>query len=247
MLTKGSDHMAYRIYLSASTQKDNIGVEQYGTEQDRMQQLADRIKYYLDTQNKKFVVFRNMPGWSLYQTVDECNQLACEIFIDCHSNAGSSGADGTEVYFHEGSTKGKILAEKLYQRIAPISPGIDRGVFSDFTLYPDSGLYVLAKTIPPAALVEFFYHSNSAEVKHYLGNIDIYAKSAAMAICDYFGEKWIEAPISINKAMDILTIAKIINSPELWNRLSQDGIQTVEGAIIRQLLLNMAQFLQYTK
>ncbi len=237
--------VAYRIYLAASTQKDNIGVEQYGTEQDRMQYLADRIKYWLNTQNKKFVVFRNISGWSLNQTVNDCNQLACEIFIDCHSNAGSAEADGTEVYFHEGSTKGKLLAEKLFNRIAPISPGIDQGTFSDFVLYPDNGLYVLANTIPPAALVEFFYHSNSVEVNHYLANIDIYAKATAMAICDYFNEKWIEAPeVCINKALDILSIAKIINSPDLWNRLSQDGTQTVEGTNIRQLLLNMAQFLQ---
>lgn len=234
----------YRVYIAASTQKENIGLGQYGTEQDRMQYLADRIKYFLETQQGKFIVFRNQPGWSLSQTVNDCNQLDCDIFIDCHSNAGSSGASGTEVYFHENSTRGKILAEKLFQKIAPVSPGNDRGVLSDFTLYPGSGLYVLANTIPPAALVEFFYHSNQVEVNHYIQNIDTYAKAAATAICEYFNEKWIEPELTMQNALNILTVSKIINSPELWQNASKDGFQMVEGKNIRRLLLNMAQKLQ---
>lgn len=178
----------FKVYIAASTQKFNIGVGQYGNEQDRMQFLADRVAYWLKTQ-QQFEVFRNQPGWTLKQTVDHCNTLGCVIFIDNHSNAGPSSADGTEVYFH--SAAGKLLAEKLYNRIAPVSPGTDQGVIVDTTIYA-SGFYTLSKTKPVAALVENFYHSNLAEVNDYIQHVDSYAKAQALGICDYFNLQWKE-------------------------------------------------------
>lgn len=192
--------MPYRVFISASNQSYNIGVGQYGTEQDRMHQLSDRVKFWLETQKGKFVVFRNMPGWSLQRTVDYCNALACDIFVENHTNAhdeeqiaGDGGAEGTEVfYYHQGGINSKSykLASTLYKHIAPLSPGIDRGILPDNAYKPN--LYVIQKTRPPAALVEHFFHTNYAEVRDALLNLDKYAKAEAMAICEYFGERWQE-------------------------------------------------------
>lgn len=178
----------YRVYIAASTQAENIGVVQYGSEQNRMMDLSDKVKYWLETQ-KKFVVFRNQPGWTLAQTVNNCNNLACEIFVDNHTNAPDS--EGTETYYRYCSENGKKLAQVLYDYIAPLSPGKDRGVKKDTWLF-SSGLYVLKNTDPPAALIEHIYHTNVKEVQHFLANMDAYAKAEAKAICEYFGETWVE-------------------------------------------------------
>jgi N-acetylmuramoyl-L-alanine amidase len=209
--------MSYRVYLAASTQAHNVGVDNYGTEEERMQFLADRVAYWLKTQISKFDVFRNKPGWSLQQTINDCNSLACNVFIDNHSNAGPASSAGTEVYYCTGSAMGKELAEHLYNTIAPISPGADRGVKEDGVLY-STGLAVLRKTTPPAALIEHFYHSNKMEVEHFINNIDRYAKAEAKAICNYFKVAWIESTINastrneiqeaINNAEQIIKILK---------------------------------------
>lgn len=190
----------HRVYISASTQKENVGVGAYGTEQDRMMLLADRVKYWLETQKGKFTVFRNKPNWTLAQTVNDCNNLACELFIDNHSNAGAidktagdGGAEGTEVfYYHQGGTTSNSykIASTLYKYIAPLSPGKDRGILPD-NAYVGS-LYVIQQTNPAASLIEHIFHTNTVEVADMIANVDKYAKAEAKAICEYFGETWVE-------------------------------------------------------
>lgn len=212
--------MPYRVYISASTQKENIGVEQYGSEQFRMMYLAARVKYFLATQGNKFIVFRNQENWTLRQTIDDCNKLVCNIFIDNHTNAGGKGCDGTEVYYHKNVTNGKRLATLLNDKIAPLSPGSDRGVLSDLTLY-NSGLAVLRETTCPAALIEHIYHTDPAEVRQFVCNIDAYAKAEAKAICEYFGERWIEPNDNSKKSLDTILAECINNSSEWLNKIAE--------------------------
>jgi N-acetylmuramoyl-L-alanine amidase len=216
----------YRVYISASTQKENVGVGNYGTEQDRMMQLADRVAFWLKTQNK-FTIFRNQPGWTLKQTIDDCNALASQIFIDNHTNASGEGAQGTEAYYHEGSSRGINLALMLNKYIAPLSPGRDRGVLSDYSIYPGSGFAVLRETIPPAVLIEHFYHTNVTEVVDFLTNIDKYAIAEAKAICEYFGEKWIESANPIQSIKDLaaeMYKEGIITDIQVWTRVLKGEI-----------------------
>ena len=116
--------MVHRVYIAASTQKENVGVNGYGTEQDRMMELSDRVAYWLKTQGGRFDVFRNQPNYSLSQTVNDCNSLACDIFIDNHTNAGPSAAAGTEVFYNHKlgpDSKGYKLASLIYKHMALLS------------------------------------------------------------------------------------------------------------------------------
>jgi len=225
--------MSHRIYVSASTQKANIGVGQYGTEQDRMQFFADRVKYWLNTQKGKFVVFRNQSGWSLEQTADDCNSLACELFIDNHTNAGKieqiagdGGAEGSEIFYYtpSGITGNSYkLATSVYKHIAPLSPGKDRGIQPDINLYK-SGLYVIRNTYPPAVVIEIIFHTNLQEVIDYLSRIDTYAKAEAVGLCEYCGEKWEE------------TLTKEQTVETLVTHMLKDGIVTDKDHWIKVLM-----------
>lgn len=178
------------VYMSASMQIDNIGAGNYGTEQFRMFQLSDKAATLLQN-DARFIVHRNQPFWSLKQLVDDVNSK-CDrnaIFIDNHSNAGELFlSEGTEVYYYG---KGGLdsdsyrLANELYSLIAPLSFGKDRGIKADTTLYT-SGLYVIQNTIPPACLVEHFFHSNIVEVNQFLDTIDDYAYAIYKAVLSYF-------------------------------------------------------------
>lgn len=211
---------SHRVYISSSTQKENIGVGAYGTEQDRMMLLSDRVKYWLGTQKGKFTIFRNKPNWNLGQTVNDCNNLACDIFIDNHTNAGNPEVGGTEVFYHHQSGVGSQsykLASAIYNRIAPCSPGKDRGILPD-NAYVGS-LYVVQKTKPPATLVEHIFHTNLTEVIDMIANVDKYAKAEAIAVCEYFGETWIEpttAPQTIEALVDEMILDEVVTDREHW-------------------------------
>ena len=209
----------HRVYISASTQRENIGLATYGNEQERMMALSDRVKYWLLTQTGQFDVFRNEVDWTLEKTIQDCNNLACEIFVDNHSNAGSLGAAGSEAYFHAGSVNGERLANALYKRIAPVSPGKDRGVMKDTVLY-SNGLYVLRETYCPATLMEHFFHSNIVEVKDFLVHSDIYAYEEARAICDYFDTKWIPPTVPVvQNVVDSMFTRGWITDKQHWTNV----------------------------
>jgi nucleoid-associated protein YgaU len=137
----------------------------------------------------------------LAQTVRDCNALACELFVENHSNAGAieqkagdGGAEGTEVFYHhQGGIKSNSykIAFLIYKHIAPLSLGKDRGIKPD-SAYSGGSLYVIQNTNPPACLVESIFHTNYAEVADMLAHIDKYAKAEAQAICEYCDEVWME-------------------------------------------------------
>ena len=215
----------YRPYISASTQNHNVGVGMFGTEQDRMMFLADRVKYWLSTQGGKFNVFRNHPGMSLNETIKDCNRLGCDSFTDNHTNAGISRAEGTETYYYgqAGRTSNSYkLASLLYKHIAPLSPGDDRGVKPDTSLYK-SGLTVIQNTNPPAALIEHIFHTNRMEVKHFISHVDMYAIEEAKAVCEFYGEKWVETSkkkdISVSTLVNEMEKDGLITSNEYWTKV----------------------------
>lgn len=180
----------FKVYVSSSMQENNVGVGAYGTEENRMFELADKVAELLRG-NGNFEVFRNKKEWTLEQLVEDVN-AKCDknsLFIDNHSNAGHSSAQGTEVYYYgQGGTGSNSyrIAKLLYDKIAPIGIGIDRGIKPDTVLYA-SGLYVVQKTEPPACLIEHFFHTNVLEVPQFLNNMDRFARAEYDAICEYFG------------------------------------------------------------
>jgi N-acetylmuramoyl-L-alanine amidase len=213
--------MLYRVYISASTQAANIGVGSYGSEQDRMQFMADRVKYWLETQGK-FTVIRNEAGWTLKQTVEHCNNMACKLLIDNHTNAGSIKASGAEVYYHgkAGITSNSYkLAKLLYDLTVPVNPAPDRGLHPDTYLYK-SGLYMIRQTDPPATLIEHMYHTNYSDVNFYLKHVDDYARAEAKAVCSFLGVSWQEPAVPSSTGITVLVNGKQLSMKVPANMIS---------------------------
>jgi len=150
-----------RVYVSPSIQEKNIGVNGYGSEEQQMQKIGDVVVQYL----KAFPfleVYRNNPDWTLAQVVEHSNNVKADYHIAIHSNAGPPSAAGTEVFYRAGDEKSKQLATFLYNEVAPLSPGKDRGIKADTVLY-SSGLYELRHIKATGALIEVGFHTNKEE------------------------------------------------------------------------------------
>lgn len=163
-----------KVYVSPSLQEHNIGAGDYGTEEYRMNQIADVVVPLLQYNN--FTVYRNKPEMSLSQVVSESNSKHVDIHVAIHSNAG--GGRGAEVYYT--SNNGKILASDLYKYIEPLTPTSDRGV-----KHTDS-LYELNETVAVAALIEVAFHDNRDDANFIINNIDAIGEAIAKGVCDYF-------------------------------------------------------------
>lgn len=163
-----------KIYLSPSLQENNIGKGNYGTEEKRMNQIADVVLELLKQHG--FTVYRNSPSMSLQQAVADSNSKNVDIHFAIHSNAG--GGRGCEVYYT--SDRGKKLAEAVYPFVEALTPTNDRGI-----KHTDK-LYELNKTKACAVLIEIAFHDNSDDAIFIINNIESIGKAIAKGICKYF-------------------------------------------------------------
>jgi N-acetylmuramoyl-L-alanine amidase len=176
--------MAYKVYVSPSTQERNKGAGNYGTEEENMQTIGAKVAELLCCNG--FQVRRNRPDMELKQVVEDSNAFNPDAHVAIHSNAG--GGRGCEAYawlVDDGKggykdTPGRRLAQAIYDEVAKITPAKDRGVKQG------NWLYEIKHTKAPAALVEVSFHDDSEDAAWIKASRDAIAEAIAKGICRYF-------------------------------------------------------------
>ncbi len=186
------------VYLSPSLQEWNVGYGNYGTEEERMNQIADVVDYEL----KRFGlnVVRNSPSQSLQEVVAESNAVNPKVHVAIHSNASANGtARGPEVYTHRFGGDGERLARDIYTNLEEISPVDGFGVKEGYTAFNGKGYYELRRTRAPAVLIEVAFHDNPQDAQFIMDHIYEIGVAIAKGILEYFGIPYREdTPENIN-------------------------------------------------
>jgi N-acetylmuramoyl-L-alanine amidase len=169
--------MSKVIYLSPSTQENNVGAGNYGTEEKRMNQVADVVERVL--LNHGLVVYRNKPEWTLQKVVQDSNSKKPDIHFAIHSNAG--GGRGGEVFAFAPGGEGEKAAKAIYSELEPLTPTSDRGVKFN------PKLYELNSTNASAVLVEIAFHDSSEDAKWIIDNIEGIGIALAKGVLKYLG------------------------------------------------------------
>ncbi len=192
------------IYLSPSTQQNNIGAGSYGTEEDRMNQLCDLVEQKL---RGKYILYRNRPEMTLQQAVADSNGKKPDIHLALHSNAG--GGQGCECWICATGGQAEKLAKQLYQQVTAISPFVGRGVKTS------TALYEVNRTTAPAVILEVEFHDNEKGAAWITSNMEQIAQAIVRGIAAHFGDT-VEQPMTAQQAIDKLAKAGIIDTPEYW-------------------------------
>lgn len=177
--------MAVDVYVSPSLQEWNVGYGNYGTEEQRMNQVADVLEYEL--QRHGLTTARNSPEMTLAQAVADSNEHNPRVHVALHSNAANGQARGAEVYAHRFGTLAEDLANDLYNEVEAIAPTPGLGVKEGRTTFGGQGMYELRRTNAPAALIEYAFHDNPEDAAFIMDNIYELGQATAKGILDYFG------------------------------------------------------------
>lgn len=188
--------MSKSVYLSPSTQEKNIGVGNYGSEEYRCNQIIDITESELKRHG--ITIYRNKPSMSISQIVVDSNNKKPDIHLACHTNAFDGDTRGCEVFCHRFGGNGEKLARAVYNRIAKLTPGNDRGVKEGYQLYNGKPLYETCYTTAPAALLEIDFHDNPDAAQWIINNIEKIGIEIAKGILNYFGIQYQEKPITEN-------------------------------------------------
>ena len=180
--------MAKKVYISPSTQENNVGVGNYGTEEKRMNEIADVVCPLLEYNG--FEVKRNKPEMTLSQVIADSDAWKPDVHVAIHSNAAggtnAGKARGCEVfaYIIDGKvTNSQRLAEAIYKEVSAITPTADRGVKNGVP-YKFAEIVTVKAT---SCIVEVAFHDNLEDAIWIISNIEQIGEAIAKGICNYFG------------------------------------------------------------
>lgn len=235
--------MARTVYLSPSTQEHNKGAGAYGTEEFRMNQLADVCEQIL--KQHRVVVYRNKPEMSLAQVVADSNAQKPNIHFAIHSNAG--GGRGCEAFCHRFGGEGEKLAGAIYGQLEPLTPSGDRGVKEGYNRFgPGKPLYELANTNAPAALAEVGFHDNPEDAAWIVNNTEAIGTALAKGILKYFEIPYADDKDDLENGIEVLVKHGVIQSPDYWRENAVKG-KSVNGEYAAVLIKRTANLLSNTK
>lgn len=214
------------VYLSPSTQENNKGAGQYGTEEMRMNQICDITEKIL--KQHKVKTYRNKPTMSIKEVVKDSNSKKPKIHFAMHSNAFNTKSRGCEVFCWKKGSEGEKLARIIYNLTAPITPSADRGIKYAFNFYgPGKHIYEVANTTADAVLIEIIFHDNIDDANWLVANIVKIGTELAKGILEYLGIKY-ETGILYRVITGSYTDIK--NAQKQVERLAKAGF---EAAIIK--------------
>ena len=225
--------MGKSVYLSLSMQENNVGVCGYGTEEIRMNQVADVVEKILKRHG--VTVYRNKPDWTLQKVAEDSNSKKPSLHFAIHSNAG--GGRGGEIYAFAPGGEGEKAARAIYSELEPITPSSDRGV--KFW----SELYELRKTNAPAVLVEIAFHDNEEDAKWIIASIEKIGNALAKGVLKYFGIGYVSESYEIEQAVKVLKEKGIITDLDYWVNNAVPG-RIVRGEFAATLIKRAASILK---
>ena len=199
-----------RIYISPSTQEHNIGAGAFGSEESQMNKISEFLVAFL-YKDGRFTVNYNLPSMDIAQIATDSNNFKADLHLAIHSNAG--GGEGTEVYAYGPGTNSERFAKALYDQIALLSPGRDRGVKFN------KGLYEIGDRVnATSALIELEFHDNSAGAAWIASNHQAIAEALYKGICDYYEYDYeaLATAQPVVYSVAPVTAKKIIADDDIW-------------------------------
>lgn len=171
------------IYLSPSTQENNMYVTGSGSEEDWMNRLADTMVPYLTSSGIRYT--RNTPDMTAGSSIRQANEGWYDFYLALHSNAAGEGnygnVRGIIAFYYPTSTQGQRAAQIFVNNLRSIYPIPDK-VFTRAT----TTLGEVRDSKFPAVLMELGYHDNVEDAMWIESNLNEIARNLVVSLTDYF-------------------------------------------------------------
>ena len=172
------------IFLSPSTQENNMYVTGTGSEEYWMNRLADAMIPYLNSCGIRYK--RNTPDMTAGSSIRQANQGWYDFYLALHSNAAAEenygNVRGVIAFYYPSSTQGKRAAQIFVNNLRGIYPLPDR-----VNTRPTTSLGEVRDSKFPAVLLEIGYHDNYEDARWIENNIPEIARNLVLSLTDYFG------------------------------------------------------------
>lgn len=178
------------VYLSPSSEHFNTGYGNYGTEERRMNLIADVVEYELSRNGVS--TDRNSPDQSLTEIVADSNAKNPKIHVGIQSQSADSAQRGSQIYYFKAGTNGERLASDINEFLSAVTPTEDIGLSDGSAVFGGLGFYELRKTRAPAVIVKVGFHDNPLDADFIIENTYEIGVAIARGILQYLGIEYTE-------------------------------------------------------
>ncbi|MBQ7089659.1 MAG: N-acetylmuramoyl-L-alanine amidase [Clostridia bacterium] len=172
------------VYLSPSTRDFNRGYGTFGTEEERMNLIADVVE--LELVRNGVTTVRNNPAYNLQTLVSDANSRGSDIYVAIRSVFCDAGERGARVFYYRPGSNGQRLADAIYAALSEVTPTEDRGLMEGSSVFGGLGFYELRRSRMPAVIVEVGCHSNPQDADFIVRNVYQLGVAIARGILEYF-------------------------------------------------------------
>ena len=174
--------MARKIYLSPSSQPENIYAYGNTNEQEQCRRIAAACEVAL--KRCGFEVVNGSYG-TMYDRVAESNAWCADLHVAIHTNAYNGNVSGTRIFCFNESGEGNKAAVCVFDALAPITPGTSESVSEN------SDLYEVNCAHAPTVYIEVEFHDVAACAKWIIENVVVIGEAIAKGICKYYGVAYV--------------------------------------------------------
>jgi N-acetylmuramoyl-L-alanine amidase len=171
-----------KIYLSPSCQiKNEYAV---GNTNEAAQCRAIALLCVPALERCGFEAKTNTTG-DMYERVRESNAWGADAHIPIHTNAFNGEVAGFRGFYYKDGCKGMLLAGRIMDAIAPITPGTSDG------LQARPELYEVRETYAACAYLELGFHDNAEEARYIIDHKPELAEKICEGVCKHFGVTYV--------------------------------------------------------
>lgn len=172
-----------KIYISPSSQWGNPYAYNGYNEAQVCGMIGQRAKIHFERNGYEAKVGDNVKK-DMVARVKESNEWGADSHIPFHTNA-FDGTAGGSVSITSSKHANNKYAVAIYEEIAALSPGKDRGIKIN------NGLYEISAANAPTFYQEFEFHDNPKYSKWIVENVDALAQAVVKGYCKADGKEYI--------------------------------------------------------
>lgn len=211
-----------KIYIAPSRQTANKYCVGNTTEAVQCEAIAKLIPDLLKNYDCEVKVGERAK--TIQEKAKEANEWGAEVYLSIHSNAG--GGKGTECWYGNNHTDSKAFAQAIYDVIAPISTGKDRG------LKKSTSFVECNSPTMPSCICEMDFHDWKDGAEWIINNHETIAKAFAEGLIKYLNlkEKKEEAKPAETKKyyrVQIGAYTNKANAEKMMQKLKNEGYSAI--------------------
>lgn len=216
--------MAKKIFISPSSQTDNVYAYGNTTEAVQCGRIAAALKAALDRCGfeTKLMHYDTMAS-----KVAAANNWGADLYMPIHTNAFNGQTAGTRMFSYDTTGEGYKACQAIFKYLAPLTPGTSENIKAN------ASLYEIKNPDAPTAYTEVDFHDNAAVAKWLIEHPTEIGEAIAHGVCDYFGYTYVtakaEETVTETTTPEVLYLVQVgafgkkANAEALAKRLEADG------------------------